>query len=152
MTLSEGGACASEVVHAYRIAFVSTSGTVHFSSTLDSRNSSSRAAKRMLQPPFQSNKVPPKVRIFGEETSRSAGCTSEPVSAIFLRFVSTSGTVHFSSTLDSRNSSSRAAKRMLQPPFQSNKVPLSAEPAKTIPKCVYLAKKRVEVQVVLRSQ
>ena len=58
MTLSEGGACASEVVHAYRIAFVSTSGTVHFSSTLDRRNSSSRAAKRMLQPPFQSNKVP----------------------------------------------------------------------------------------------
>ena len=42
---------------------------------------------------------------------------------------------------------------MLQPPFQSNKVPLSAEPAKTIPKCVYLAKKRVEVHVVpLRSQ
>ena len=58
MTLSEGGACASEVVHAYRIAFVSTSATVHFSSTLDSRNFSSRAAKRLLQPPFQSNKVP----------------------------------------------------------------------------------------------
>ena len=90
MTLSEGGVCASEVVHAYRIAFVSTSGTVHFSSPLDSRNSSSRAAKRMLQPPFQSNKVPN---------------------------------------------------------------PLSAEPAKTIPKCVYFAKKRVEVHVVpLRSQ
>ena len=95
MTLSEGGACASEVVHAYRIAFVSPSATGHFSSTLDSRNTSSRAAKRMLQPPYQRNKVPlsaepsknyRKVRIFGEETSRSACCTtSEQVSAIFLR-------------------------------------------------------------------
>ena len=65
---------------------------------------------------------------------------SEVVHVYRIAFVSTSGTVHFSSTLDSRNSSSRAAKRMLQPPFQSNKVPLSAEPAKTIAKCVYLAK------------
>ena len=65
--------------------------------------------------------------------------------------VSTSGTVHFSSTLDSRNSSPRAAKRMLQPPFQSNKVPLSAEPAKTIAKCVYLAKKRVELLCIKSS-
>ena len=37
---------------------------------------------------------------------------------------------------------------MLQPPFQSNKVPLSAEQAKTIAKCLYLPKKRVEVHVV----
>ena len=55
-------------------------------------------------------------------------------------------------TLDRRNSSLRAAKRMLQPPFQSNKVPLPAEPPKTIVKCVYFAKKRLEVHVVsLRS-
>ena len=41
---------------------------------------------------------------------------------------------------------------MLQPPFQSNKVPLPAEPPKTIAKCVYFAKKRLEVHVVsLRS-
>ena len=95
MTLTEGGACASEVVHAYRIAFVSTSGTVHFSSTLDSRNSSSRAAKRMLQPPFQSNKVPlsaepaktvAKCVYLAKKRVFSACCTtSEPVSAIFLR-------------------------------------------------------------------
>ena len=51
-------------------------------------------------------------------------------------------------TLDRRNSSLRAAKRMLQPPFQSNKVPLPAEPPKTIAKCVYFAKKRLEVHVV----
>ena len=37
---------------------------------------------------------------------------------------------------------------MLQPPFQSNKVPLPAEPPKTIAKCVYFAKKRLEVHVV----
>ena len=70
---------------------------------------------------------------------------------IALSFVSTSGTVHFSSTLDSRNSSPRAAKRMLKPPFQSNKVPLSAEPAKTIAKCVYLAKKRAEFLCIKSS-
>ena len=85
----------SKCVHVYRIAFVSTSPTVLSSSTLDCLNSSLRAAKWMLQPPFQSNKVPlsaaasksnRKVTIFGEETSRSACCTtSEPVSAIFLR-------------------------------------------------------------------
>ena len=68
-----------------------------------------------------------------------------------IAFVSTSATVHFSSTLDSRNSSSRAAKRTLQPPFQSNKVPLSAEPANTIAKCVYLAKKRVELLCIKSS-
>ena len=89
--------------------------------------------------------------------SEGGACASEVMHAYRIAFVSTSGAMHFSSTLDSRNSSSRAAKRMLQPPFQSNKVPLSAEPAKTIAKCVYLAKKRVEVHVVthvvpLRSQ
>ena len=70
-----------------------------------------------------------------------------------IAFMSTSATAHSSSTLDSRNSSLRAAKRMPQPPFQRNKVPLSAEPAKTVAKCAYLVKKRVELHVVpLRSQ
>ena len=76
---------------------------------------------------------------------------SEVVHVYRIAFVSTSGTVHFSSTLGSRNSSPRAAKRMLQPPFQSNKVSLSAEPAKTIAKCVYLAKKRVELLCIKSS-
>ena len=76
---------------------------------------------------------------------------SEVVHVYRIKFVSISGTVHFSSTLDSRNSSPRAAKRMLQPPFQSNKVPLSAEPAKTIAKCVYLTKKRVELLCIKSS-
>ena len=74
---------------------------------------------------------------------------SEVVHVYRIAFVSTSGTVHFSSTLGSRNSSPGAAKRMLQPPFQSNKVPLSAEPAKTM--CVYLAKKRVELLCIKSS-
>ena len=71
-----------------------------------------------------------------------------------IAFVSTgtSATVH-SSTLDSRNSSFRAAKGMIQPPFQSNTVFLSAKPAKTIAKCVSLARKGLEVHaVLLRSQ
>ena len=76
---------------------------------------------------------------------------SEVVHVYRIAFVGTSGTVHFSSTLGSRNSSPRAAKGMLQPPFQSNKVPFSAEPAKTIAKCVCLAKKRVELLCIKSS-
>ena len=86
----------SKCVHVYRFTFLSTSATVLSSSTLDSPNSSFKAAKQMVQPPFQSDKAPLsaelaktkqkycKVRIFGEGRSRSACCTtSELASAIF---------------------------------------------------------------------
>ena len=53
-----------------------------------------------------------------------------------VTMLSSSTLVLSSTTLDCRDSSFKAPTRLVQPPYESDKAALSAEPAKTVAKCL----------------